>query len=46
MTEAIKIDHYRLIVDYTADFHGDIRDVKDLIQKGDRVRVLRKIEEK
>ena len=46
MTEAFQIDHYRLVVDYTADFHGDIRDVKELILKGDRVRVLRKIEEK
>ena len=38
----IEIEHWDVITNYTADFDGDIRELKLLVKQGDRVRILRK----
>ena len=38
-----KIDHWKIICDYTADKDGDIRQLDYYIKKGDRVRLQRKM---
>ena len=46
MNKPIEIEHWEVIVDYTADFNGDIRDLKHFIKTGDRVRVIRRTTKK
>lgn len=40
----VKLEHWDIIIEYIADYDGQIRDLQQFIRKGDKIRVLRKKE--
>ena len=41
---SLKIEHWKVVCEYIADYDGQLRDLKEFIRKGDKIRLTRKQE--